>query len=331
MKRNAPCATLRGEQGAITVQGPGMRAQQLALVVIRGRFLGRKYDIPVDGLTIGRSNECDVMIGNAADGTSRRHAQVKWVDGRLEIHDLGSTNGLLLNRRPAHKAPLRPNDVVRIGETLLKLVEDDDELQFHEEIYRMAVCDPLTGLYNRTHFDQLVGQEISRARRNGLPLSMILIDLDHFKQINDTHGHVVGDGVLRKLGRVLRQVVRRHDIACRFGGDEFVVLLPNTDQEAAMTVAERCRGGEDGHRFRVEGKTVELSLSLGVAELQAAMERPESLIMAADEALYVAKDQGRNCIASRDDGPDETNRLPRFEGAREDTPRPSWLDAPSAS
>ncbi len=294
----------------------------LALVIIRGRFLGRKFDITSSGLTIGRSHSCDVLIGNSADGTSRQHARVS-VDesGRLQVEDLGSTNGTLVNRKSASKQPLQPNDVIQIGESLLKLIVDDDELHFHEQLYRMAVCDSLTGLNNRTHFETVVEQEVSRARRGKQPLALLLLDLDNFKAINDHHGHLAGDTVLRELGELLRSLLRQHDLACRFGGDEFVLLLPATTQQAARQVADRCLRKVHSHPFSFQGQPLQVGVSIGLAVLGAQMNRSESLIAAADAALYRAKSRGRGQVIDALAGPDETNRMqsPMF---RQTTPPP---------
>lgn len=296
---------------------------QLALVIIRGRFLGRKFDIPASGLSIGRSQNSDVLIGNSADGTSRHHARVSFDDnGDLLLEDLGSTNGTLVNRELCRKQRLQPNDVIQIGESLLKLVVDDDELRFHEQLYRMAVCDPLTGLSNRTHFETVIEQEVSRARRGRQPLALLLMDLDNFKAINDRWGHLAGDEVLRELGGLLRAVLRQHDLACRFGGDEFVLLLPATTRDAARQVADRCLHQVSTHPFCFEGQPLEVGVSIGLAVLGPQMARSESLIAAADDALYRAKSRGRGQVIDAAVGPDETNRLKSpMPGQRTPPPR----------
>lgn len=161
------------------------------------------------------------------------------------------------------------------------------------EIQRLAVTDSLTGLYNRHKLNEVLETEVERARRYGRPLSLLMIDLDDLKRINDTHGHLAGDEVLKSLARIIRSRLRRVDIATRFGGDEFVIILPEADLNEARTVADRIC--QDGRNLRYQDQRV--SFSIGVVEYQPDINTPEEFLHAADQALYKAKRRGGGCVA----------------------------------
>ncbi|WP_017939343.1 GGDEF domain-containing protein [Zestomonas thermotolerans] len=167
-------------------------------------------------------------------------------------------------------------------------------------LYRAAVQsalrDPLTGTGNRIAMDQALQREVDLARRSLQPLSLLMLDLDHFKRINDTHGHGVGDEVLRSVAGALKRQLRNVDMVFRFGGEEFLVLLSNTSREAAALVGERLRHAVENLQCAVEGKPLQLSISLGCATLQPG-ESARSLLRRADDALYVAKREGRNRLS----------------------------------
>jgi diguanylate cyclase (GGDEF)-like protein len=167
-----------------------------------------------------------------------------------------------------------------------------------EKLRELAMQDELTGLYNRRHFLELAESEIARVRRTGAPLSVAILDIDHFKRVNDYFGHAAGDRVLRDLAGSLRETLRGSDVPARFGGEEFVVLLTDTMLEGAVAVTERLR--ERVGRSEVQlghGRVARVTVSAGVAEL-AQGERLEGLLERADEALYRAKAEGRDRIMS---------------------------------
>ncbi len=187
---------------------------------------------------------------------------------------------------------------------LLRLVDElaTSRARLEEEVHRrrrmeralrqLADVDALTGLYNRRAFLERARQIAELARRYGFPLAMLLLDVDHFKQINDRAGHAVGDEVLHRLGQVVRRSLRRTDIAARFGGDEFVVLLPYTDLEGAREAAERIR-----QQVHALDRPVRFTVSIGVAAVAGAEALIENLLTRADRALYRAKEEGRDRVA----------------------------------
>ena len=169
-----------------------------------------------------------------------------------------------------------------------------DNARLFSEVQQLATTDSLTGIFNRRHFFALARGEVERSRRYQYPLSLIMLDIDHFKQVNDTYGHATGDMILQQIAQRCRKNLRETDIFGRYGGEEFVVLLPLTDLENARLVAERLRleAAEVGREANVEGVTI----SLGVAAMSGSGEDPESLLGKADQALYAAKQAGRNRV-----------------------------------
>ena len=170
-----------------------------------------------------------------------------------------------------------------------------------EELRRQAHVDYLTGIYNRRHFMERAEQELSRAHRYAKPLSMLMLDIDHFKQINDRHGHKVGDTVLKAVADLSQATFRDVDIVGRLGGEEFAALLPETDQPAALEAAERLRATIANARIPLPGAPpVSFSVSIGVSSMDSPEDNIDALLQRADKALYKAKDSGRNRVCGRD-------------------------------
>ena len=183
------------------------------------------------------------------------------------------------------------------GYLFLRLVQYQD--QARQRVSRYATLDPLTATFNRRHFMQLVDREWARAKRYNMDCALLLMDVDHFKRVNDTHGHLCGDKLLREIARVSAETLRQADVLARFGGEEFVVFLPHTDPLGALDVAERMRERVEHLSFSWEDRDVPVSVSLGVASLQYEHLTLDHLIHDADEALYSAKAAGRNCVRAK--------------------------------
>ena len=189
-------------------------------------------------------------------------------------------------------ATIRSNDGDAIGSAAL-IRDVTARTRMENELRKLATIDALTGLYNRRYLDERLQEELQRAGRYGQPLAVLLFDADHFKHFNDEHGHEQGDRVLQALGREVRSAVRDVDVPCRYGGEEFMVILPNTNAGAAQMVAERLR--KRVAETLVDGLSV--TISIGVAEtLINGTSDPEGLVKLADTALYAAKENGRNCV-----------------------------------
>ena len=161
-----------------------------------------------------------------------------------------------------------------------------------EQLEEMAYTDSLTGIYNRLHFNHLLHSEIDKAKRYGEQLSIIFFDVDHFKQVNDTHGHPAGDAVLKEIADVISHANRCSDVFARYGGEEFIVLAAFTKIEGAMEHAQRMRKDIEQHDFQ----TGKVTASFGVTEFNSSSDDQESLLERADKALYQAKSDGRNCV-----------------------------------
>jgi diguanylate cyclase (GGDEF)-like protein len=273
----------------------------VSLVVLQSPapdLIGSRHAVETLPTSLGRTPDNDIVLGE--DSISRHHARLTEGEGRYIVEDLGSTNGTFVNREPA-TAPLtlQPGDKIALGRTVLKLIDGrDEEAKYYERTHRMAVTDPLTGLYNRRFLMQTLQREMSRARRHGHPLGLVMIDIDHFKAINDTHGHPTGDRVLKQLAVVAEQDLRRHDLVARFGGEEFAVVLSETGLEGTRTVAEKLRSAVAAHPFTDGDHLLGVTVSLGCAVLHDVDREPDDLIRRADERLYQAKESGRNRVAS---------------------------------
>ncbi len=164
-----------------------------------------------------------------------------------------------------------------------------------------SITDPLTGIYNRRYLDRRLDEEISRAKRYDLPLSILLIDIDHFKQVNDNYGHQVGDSLLIHLGKMVSNLIRNSDVASRYGGDELLILAPSTTVSSAAMLAERLRQHLEANQPELSSKSnqvqeIRVTVSIGIAGLGPKITNSKSLVKYADEALYRAKKEGRNCV-----------------------------------
>jgi diguanylate cyclase (GGDEF)-like protein len=259
---------------------------------------GKMFRLDPGERVIGRASEAHIRL--EGPGISRRHALiVAQEDGSVDLHDLGSKNGTYVHGERVAWRRLRDGDKLQIGNTtILKLsYQDPLDLAFQSTLYASATRDALTGAYNKRFFGEALEREYSFCARYGVPLSVVMLDVDHFKLINDTHGHLAGDAVLRTLGELLGDVARADDVVARVGGEEFAFLLREQTHAQALTFAERlCRRvGSTGFAF--DGKPLPVTVSVGVATLDGTRHRtPTALLGAADQALYAAKAAGRNRV-----------------------------------
>jgi diguanylate cyclase (GGDEF)-like protein len=266
------------------------------LVVMRGPGIGERVGMSEgDELYIGRSSNADLRLMD--DGISRMHCRVRLTGGWLEIEDLGSRNGTLHNDRPVLACKLRVGDRIQLGaETVIKFVEMDElDDMFHDHLIESATRDALTLAFNRQYFLERLDAEVKFSIRHGAALSLLFLDLDHFKPINDRYGHLAGDHVLREFGRIAAAMVRGEDTFARYGGEEFAIIARGTTARGAFAFAERIRDATNAMRTRYEGRQIPISVSIGVASTPPLVIRTSTeLIHAADLALYRAKAGGRN-------------------------------------
>jgi diguanylate cyclase (GGDEF)-like protein len=192
---------------------------------------------------------------------------------------------------------LQDGDTLRVGRTIFKFLTGDNvEATYHEEIYRLMTTDNLTGAANRRVFQTELERRFVEARRYGRPLSLLVLDLDRFKRVNDTFGHLFGDQVLRRLGGLVAGEKRDGDTFCRYGGEEFALIMPETALGDALRVAERIRAAVEAATFEYEGRTTPVTVSIGAAERTDGMTTPDDLIRRADVQVYAAKENGRNRV-----------------------------------
>jgi diguanylate cyclase (GGDEF)-like protein len=271
------------------------------LFALQGPAQGSVFPLREPELTLGRDGSVDVSLHE--DTVSRVHARLVRRDGAVYVEDLGSQNGTFVNDQPVRGATLlRDGDYLRLGSVTILKYALTDELEERAlcTLFELTLRDPLTRLYNRRYFDDRLKSEFSFARRHGTPLALLLVDIDHFKVVNDTHGHLVGDRVLRWVAENIRRTVRPEDVLARYGGEEFILIARGMSAESAETLGNRVRYGLQTSRFQVGGTDLHLTVSVGVASMSgdAPCAGPDELISLADEALYQAKSAGRNRVCS---------------------------------
>jgi diguanylate cyclase (GGDEF)-like protein len=269
-------------------------AGKAVLVVISGADLGRQIDLSGDEVDIGRGEEVTFRIDS--EQVSRRHASIRKLVGKFVLRDLNSTNGTFVNENKVHTHTLVDGDQIRIGKTVLKYTESALEVEFHEQILRGANVDGLTSAYNKRYFQEALRRSVDGARAAAVALSLVVFDIDHFKQINDGHGHAAGDAVLKQLGDVIRAQLRDGDVFCRIGGEEFAVILTATPEDVARRAAEFIRSAVEIADFVCDRGKVAVTVSLGVAALDGGDADAEALFQRADARLYEAKRGGRNRV-----------------------------------
>ena len=285
---------LPGRRTAISLPSERPKgAGQPCLVIISGAEMGRRIDLTHEEVSIGRSDQCTICVNSYM--VSRRHAVINRILGHYIVVDLKSTNGTFVNDQRVERAELKDGDLLRTGKTVLKYLENNLELEYMQHILSLAAVDSLTGLYNKRHFDEVFGKEVARAAQTRDPLSLIVLDIDHFKRINDNFGHPAGDAVLKHVASVVKGQIRPSDTLCRVGGEEFALVLPHTPLALATQAAELIRVAVENTVCDVAGTIIPATLSLGAAQL-APGEIPEGLYRRSDERLYAAKHSGRNRV-----------------------------------
>ncbi len=295
-------ATMAATSGSLRA---GLGSEDWALIRYVGHPIGEVITIRGPGMIIGRSSDNDICLAEAE--VSRRHSRLELqMEGdesvALTLQDLGSTNGTYLNGRrlepEGEPTLLRNGDVVRVGSHAFKLKRlDDMERHYHQVVLTQTTVDPLTGVSNRATVLGHLEKHFELARRYKRPLSVILADLDHFKRINDTHGHATGDLALQTFGVLLLGRLRGSDQVGRIGGEEFLVVLPETSGQEGLSVAENLRKALATEPVsQPNGAHFYVKCSLGVAQIQEEDANGGSLLARADVALYRAKNLGRDRV-----------------------------------
>ncbi|MFI5307510.1 MAG: diguanylate cyclase [Polyangiales bacterium] len=277
-------------------RGPRTEA---ALTVLRGENPGTFYTIDGPKAVIGRSAEVEIAIPD--DTLSRQHACIHRSPDGFAVEDLGSTNGTFVDgERVAGKRALEDGCRIFLGSrTVLHFrLHDAVELEAARSAYALTVRDPLTGVYNRRHLQDRLEAEVAFSRRHGTALSLVLLDVDHFKQLNDEHGHAIGDAALRLLAEAVSGLTRQEDVLARYGGEEFALIARGIDRDATLGLAERMRKEVEAQRLPTARGPVTFTVSIGIAHSPTGSDlTAQQMFESADRALYASKDSGRNKVS----------------------------------
>lgn len=281
-----------------------VRSENAFLVVLTGPLIGDMYKLESGHVfVIGREEGAHILISD--EGVSRWHARISIHETEALLEDMESRNGTYVNGTRVRSRSLTDGDKIQLGArtTMMFTLTDSLEADYQLWLAAAALRDPLTGLYNRRHFDERLSAEYSAARRHGRPLALLIIDIDHFKAVNDAAGHAAGDEALKMVACSIQQTLRKEDILARYGGEEFVVLARETSLVGAEQLAQRIRRNIEKSRCEFSGKSIQvtvsigLTVSIGVAEFSPKLGERE-FFEAADRALYEAKHRGRNCVVA---------------------------------
>ena len=299
MKDRAGQTTIAALRGT-TPGGEPLGGRDLCLIMLSGPELGRRIELPPGDLTLGRESHCGVVV--LLGGVSRVHCSIRREAAGTWLRDHGSTNGTRQNGqpvRPHEDVLLRAGDLIQIGSAVFKLLDTSSvELDYHAQVFRTLALDDLTQVHNRRKLQDALEAEIARSLRHQHTFTLLLADVDRFKEINDRYGHLCGDRVLQQIALLLAGQGRRENCTARYGGDEFAIVLAETPLAGGLVFAERVRAAIESEAIRAGDASIEITISIGVAEWQPRMRRPEDLIAVADSALYQAKHAGRNRVTS---------------------------------
>ncbi len=270
------------------------------ILFLAGPLVGKLQMLEQGVSIIGRAPTNTIAIND--NRVSRKHVEIHVSGDTATLVDLGSTNGTYINGERALKHTLCDGDKIQISSnTIFKYaLQDHTENVFHKELYKMAVMDAVTNVYNKRFFLERLTEEISHARRNQTPLALLMIDIDFFKAVNDTHGHLAGDMVLHHVATRLKSIVRAEDLLARYGGEEFAILLRGMQEPQAQAMAERMRVAVETSPVSVDNQSIAVTISVGLAVMS--IDTPyadgKALTARADDCLYASKRTGRNKVTA---------------------------------
>jgi diguanylate cyclase (GGDEF)-like protein len=278
----------------------GKPQREYTVRVLAGPETGLSRLVEGEEMVLGRGHDCDLPLADSA--LSRRHCRIVRLPEGIAVEDLGSSNGTFVDgARVQGRQTLGEGTRIQIGRHTVLTVSLQDPLEHRaaRQLYEFSMRDPLTGIHNRRYFDQRLEEEISYALRHHSPISVLIVDLDLFKRINDTFGHPAGDKVLRQAADILQRCVRKEDVVARFGGEEFAMLARIAAPEGALALGERVRRRIERASVSHQGQLIRFTASVGIASLfpDKAYDGIAALLTAADGALYRAKAAGRNRCA----------------------------------
>ena len=268
------------------------------LVVLYPQSQFKQIALSVGSVILGRGSDADIHLDDEL--VSRKHCKISFDGLHITVEDLGSTNGTYVDGNAITTTILGPDNRLQLGTMVLKVeFKDATEEAIDRELFEAATTDALTKIANRrTFMDRSLG-ELALARRNNYYVHCIMVDIDHFKRVNDTWGHQCGDVVLKEVAKILKNEKRESDLLARYGGEEFVLLLCGIGPEDAKKSAERLRAAVESHRFSWNDTIIPVTISLGLSSKQGEfIGKIDELIAESDKYLYIAKEDGRNQVAS---------------------------------
>ena len=273
------------------------------VLMMSGSNVGELHKLEPSSVVIGRGEKADIRLVD--DGISREHVRFVQDDGQFWVEDLGSTNGTYCNGERIERRPLAEGDKILLGSTTILKFTFQDRLEeaFQRQMSESALRDGLTRAYNKRYFTERLELELQHALRHGSPLSLVFIDIDHFKQINDTHGHPIGDQVLAQLATLMMSMLDEDEVFARYGGEEFAIIARGTGTREAAALSEKLRATVENHPFVFSGARIPVTVSIGIARAPApGIAETADLVTRADEAMYDAKHAGRNRVVVADAG-----------------------------
>ncbi len=289
------------------LQVPAVQSQSGILVRIYPQEgIGQPFEVGSEKVTVGRDH---ASLTLPDDSVSRQHATIHWNGQAHVVTDSGSTNGTYVNEERISSRALVSGDRVRFGNQLLKYLSAGSlESKYHELVFKIMTTDGLTQTHNKSYFMESFQRELHLGQRTEAPLCLMLLDLDHFKRINDSYGHLAGDKALIEFASRTLNTVRRGDLLARYGGEEFVLLCPRTKFEHGLQLAERIRRAVAEKPVEFETQRIPMTVSIGVVEFSVGSSNERTnfdvdslstvLLAEADKYLYQAKQRGRNQVAS---------------------------------
>ncbi len=278
-----------------------LRDVRWVLTLQSGSAVGFVLPLEEGETVLGRAPDTQLQVHD--ESLSRAHAAFVLSEGVLSVRDLGSTNGTYVDgNRVTGEHKLKGNERIWLGlNTLVRMQRmGPRELAAAQMLWESTTADPLTGLNNRRYLEQRIRSEYAFAKRHQRPLSMLVLDIDNFKRVNDTWGHIAGDAVLRAVGACLTSTLRTEDVAARFGGEEFVLLLRDEDAAGTQIAAERIRAQIEKMRVPWEGRSIGVTVSIGLATFtpETNFEDGDAILARADACLFRAKQSGRNRVVA---------------------------------
>jgi diguanylate cyclase (GGDEF)-like protein len=272
--------------------------QKFYLIIIDGDNVGKIYPLDKKTITIGRSDEFDIQLADSS--CSREQAIIEFDDNNKPVlKDLDSTNGTFVNGAKISERNIEDGDKILLGfsSVFMFAIQDSLEAKFQMNLYESSINDNLTGAFNQKYFLDTLSREFSYSLRHQSSLGLLILDIDFFKKINDTYGHIVGDIVLKEVVNKIETNLRNEDILCRYGGDEFAIIVRHFKYGFVKTTAERIRLFFDGRSIICKDHKINISVSIGAATIDNEnIATPENMMELADANLYKAKHSGGNCI-----------------------------------